>query len=404
MTKLQIKPVSFDKNDETLYITKRLTLGDKTFFTPIVSLELRQITQNEQLASATKGLNEIYRQVGTEKTPLRKIIFDRKIQDKFTYRLRTDYKKGDKKEFTFCIFECADTKYPLGRELEFIIDMAYSYSDIVPLPTLPNITTEIRSESDFAKFQVFLEEIIHILQDNKNEKPILGLIPRLAYGFMADLVEFYISKGINTFYVDLEARNPVTFRDDLIPIYRTLKRHEMIENSFIYAHNVDAGRIGKKSDVVNAKDILSFGFGFDAMGRRHKRRLFPEKVRKKIDTSSNKLRLFNKEDYGYHRISNPSKIREMYPMDSSIPITALSRGISGNMYQLKKCERLFNNEQLGLEAFRVRQIVKDYIPTKYLAAKRFVKKTDIKLIKRFKNKVDEKRLKQESFLDYDVIS
>jgi hypothetical protein len=105
----------------------------------------------------------------------------------------------------------------------------------------------------------------------------------------------------------------------------------MAEENFIYAHNVDASRIGKASDVVSAKDVLSFGFAFDAMGRRHEKRALPEEARVKIDRSINRLRLFNKDDYGYHRISNPSRTRDIYPLDSSNPIKVLSSGVSGSI-------------------------------------------------------------------------
>jgi len=402
MTKLQVKPLAFDRKDETLYGTKEINLDGKKIFTPIVSLEMRQLTRNEQLANAAKGLNEIYRQLETKNNPLRRIIYNRKSQDDFSYRIQTEYNKTNPStEMTLCILEYAGMKYPSRRELDFILDTAYFFSDIVPLPTFPNITATINSESEFDKYQIFLEEIISFLRSNKHDKPIMGLIPRLAYGFIADLIEFYIDKDINAFYVDLEARNPITFQSNLLPVFRTLKQHDMAEENFMYAHNVDAGRIGKSSDVVNAKDILSFGFGFDAIGRRHKRKPLPEKARQKIDTRINKLRLFNKDDYGYHRLSNPRRIRDMYPLDSSIPIDILSRGVLGNMRWLKRYEKLFNNEQMGLEAFRVRQIVKTDIPTEYLATKEHVKEKHVKLIKRFKDNVTKKRFKQKRFIDFE---
>jgi len=300
---------------------------------------------------------------------------------------------------TLCILEYVGNRYPLGRELEFILDTAYSFSDIVPLPTLPKITATIDDKDKFDRYQIFLEEIIHFLRSNKHKKPIMGIVPRLAYGFVANLVEFYIDEGLNAFYVDFEARNPTTFKQNLLPVFRTLTQHDMAGKSFVYAHNVDAGRIIKASDVVNAKDILSFGFGFDAMGRRHKGRRMPTHVRQRLNTLPNRLRLFSKNDYGYYRILNPTKIREIYPSDSSIPINKLSRGLSVNIAEIRRYEKLFNTEQLGLEAFRIRQIVKEFIPTQYLATKEHVNKKHIKIMKRFKGDISKRKLDQKSLLD-----
>lgn len=401
MTKLQVKPLAFDKNDETLYGSKEITLDDKRIFTPIVSLDTRQITHNEQLANAAKGLNEIYRRLDTKNKPLKRIIFNRNRQDAFNYKIQTEHNRTDSsKEVTLCILEYAGYTYPLGRELEFILDTAYSFSDIVPLPPLPRITATIDDESKFDQYQIFLEEVIHFLRSNKHKKPVMGVIPRLAYAFVADLMEFYIDKDINAFYVDFEARNPTTFKQNLLPVFRTLAQHDMTEKSFIYAHNIDAGRIVRASDIVNAKDILSFGFGFDAMGRRHKARKMPKEVRQKLNTLPNRLRLFNKADYGYYRIMNPRKIREIYPSDSSFLINTFS---TGNIHLLRRYEKLFNTEQLGLEAFRVRQIVKDGVPTKYLATKNHVKKKHIKLIKRFKNDISKRKFDQKTLFDIDSL-
>lgn len=404
MTQLQVKPLAFDKQDETLYRSKEITIEKKKIFTPIQSIDTRLITHSSQIATATKGFNEIYRRLETRNNPLRTIVLNRKMQDSFNSRIETERNRTDlSKEMTICILEYAGTNYPVGRELEFILDTAYYFSDIVPLPTVPKITETIDEKTKFDKYQIFLEEMIHFLKSNAHAKPIMGIIPRLAYAFVADLMEFYIDKGINAFYMDFEARNPTTFKQNLIPVFRTLAQHEMAHSSFIYAHNLDAGRFVKATDVINAKDILSFGFGFDAIGRRHKNRKMPKEYWQQLNTLPNKVRLFNKDDYGYYRILDSRRIREIYPSDSSVPIGIFTRGFSGDVSLLRRYEKLYNTEQLGLEAFRVRQIVKDFVPTMYLDAKKHVKKKHIKLIKRFRNDIFRKKFDQKSLFDIDSL-
>lgn len=400
MTHLRVKPINFDKNDETLYKSKEVTLEGKKFSTPIISLDTRLITRNDQLATATKGLNEIYRTLETKNNSLKRIVFDRRRQDEFNSRIETERNKTNPtEEMTVCILEYAGESYPLGRQLEFILDTAYCFSDIVPLPPLPKITKAIRTKSKFEQYVIFLEEIISFLR-SFNEKPIMGIVPRLAYGHVANLMEFYIAQGIIAFLVDFEAHNPTTFKQNLLPIFRTLKKHEMIDNCFLYAHNVDAGRFVKAKDIVNAKDVLSFGFGFDTMGRRHKPLRMPEKEWKKLNTLPNKIRLFNKNDYGYYKILNTQKISEMYPDDSCVSISAFRRGFAGSIKTLRRFEKLFNAEQLGLEAFRLRQIVKEDIPTEYLATKTHVKKQHIKIIRNFRDDI----YKQKSLLGIGELS
>ena len=252
----------------------------------------------------------------------------------------------------------------------------------------PNITQAIKGEdeSGFSKYQIFMEIAIDFLR-SFNEKPIMGIIPRLAYGFIADLVDFYVNKDINAFCVDFECHNPTTYKQALLTCFRELKDNDMLDNSFIYAHNVTSGRFVKGKSVVNAKDVLSFGFGFDAMGRRHRGLPPPKEGWPKIDTLPNKLRLFNKDDYGYYKILNVNEIRGMYPIDSSISIGTFTKRFSVRNPTMQRCEKLFNIEQLGLEAFRLRNIVKDYNPKEYLDMKPYVKKQDVKLIKRFRDDI-----------------
>ncbi len=68
---------------------------------------------------------------------------------------------------------------------------------------------------------------------------------------------------------------------------------------------------------------------------------------------------------------------------------------------MKRYEKLFNMKQQGLEAFRVRQIVKNDSPINYLSTKEHVKKKHIKLIKKFKNDTTKKKLTQKPLFDFD---
>jgi hypothetical protein len=260
-------------------------------------------------------------------------------------------------------------------------------SDIVPLPNIPIITTDIvDSEDKFSKYLAFLDNAIKYLK-LANEKPIMWVIPKLSYSNTRRLMDFYINRGLNAFYVDFAARNMITAKRDCMNVFKVLKRREMIETSFLYAYNVNSGRLTKRVNAVPARDILSFGFGFDALGRKHKRPKIDSGVWKQINTLPAKLRLFNKRDYGYYRVINSERIVDFYPSDSCFTMDQFGRFLRLSITELRRCEGLFNTEQLGMEAYRLRQIIRNDKPIEYLSKKAYVKEEDIKAIKNFKNNV-----------------
>ncbi len=391
MVYLEAKPIAWDENDETLYRSKLVSIGSKKITTPTMAIDHELLKKNEEIAPATKGLNEVFcRLESSKKSPLDGLISNEYAQASFNSRIESQLKRTDpEKEMTLCFLEYAGKeKYPEGKAFEFILDTAHVYSDIVPLPLMPNLTrTKITSDTDFQKYKIIMELAIEHL-NSFNKKPIMGVIPRLAYKFMTDLINFYIDKEINAFYIDFENKNPLTFKQNLLACFRTLNDKEIFENCFIHAHNVTAGRLAKGANIVNAKDILSYGFGFDSMGRRHRGLKPPKEGWKQFDKLPNRLRLFNKDEYAYYKILNTDEIKAMYPSDSSIQMDAFTKIFSVKNSNVKRFEKLFNLEQLGLEAFRLKNFLKDFHnPKDYLNDKSHVKKQHIKEIKNFRDNV-----------------
>jgi hypothetical protein len=387
MTKLTVKPVDMDKNDESLYKTKQISVGGPPITTPIMAYNNNLIRNTEQVAPATRGLNEIYCEIETQKTPLEKLVSDPEATESLDQRIRHQIKKTSANELNMCMLECNIEKYPSAEQRDFVLDTAHAHSDIVPIPNIPIITTDIvDSEDKFLRYLAFLEESIKYLKII-NEKPIMGIIPKLSYSNTRRLVEFYINQGLNAFCVDFAARNMITAKRDCMNVLKTLANHKKIENSFIYAYNVNSGRLTKTVDAVPAKDILSFGFGFDALGRKHKRPKVESHVWKQINTLPTKVRLFNKKDYGYYRVINSEKITDVYPSDSCFTREQFASFLKLSTTELRRCESLFNTEQLGMEAYRLRQIIKNDKPIEYLSKKTYVKKEIIKTMKNFKNSI-----------------
>jgi hypothetical protein len=190
-------------------------------------------------------------------------------------------------------------------------------------------------------------------------------------------------------YFDFAARNPMIVNRDLLEVFKILVKDKKLDHTFMYAYNVSPGRLSRSKEAVSAKNILSFGFGFDAMGRKHKRPNFDPKrgMVGNADTEEKKMRLFNRYDYGYYRVLGSERIKEIYPKDEPcLNVDAFMKALSSKS-SLRRCEALINNEQLGREALNLQGVIKHERLSDYLSEKTYVKKPYIKTIKEYRNNV-----------------
>lgn len=391
------KHIEFKKvcpDDDTLYITKELRINGKNLTTPIKSLSLSpKLVFNDKI----KGINEIYKKFSlnedSQKNSIYKVLSSSEKLNELNYKFNSLVKKIDSsKEINICFIEYDDITYPEKKPLEFILDTAYEYSDITPLPIISKMPQRIGSdENSFLKYKKFLENSLEIIE-TLNHKPILGIVPPIQF-FIPDIVDFYAKKGIDAFAFDFDGKTPLSMPQVIRSFMRSLKLHDLLENSFIHAININQGRFNKDANVVGAKDILSFGLGFDSMGERHKPLKGPQEFFEKLkNREDNRLRLFNKEDYGYYRVG-VKEIEEIYPIDSIIKRESF---INENS-DLKSLQKSFNLEQIGLEAIRLRDVIINQEPKEYLSDKIQVKKEDYKKIIKMKKEISQKHTQSTLF-------
>jgi len=177
----------------------------------------------------------------------------------------------------------------------------------------------------------------------------------------------------------------------LLSCFRRLKDYGLIEEGFLNAINTSPGRFLKKKSVINSKDVLCYGFGFDTIGRRHRPLRMPKEVWEKIDRTSDKFRLFHKDDYGYYKLMETSQIDDVYQFDSSLPRSVFTSPRLTTRRSMNRYENMYNLEQLGLESFRIRNIVKEDSPREYLSQKQYVKRQDVRKIQKFKRDVEKNK-------------
>lgn len=356
-------------DDETLYHSAEISIGNKAIKTPIRTIEPKIITASLDLNPTVKGVNEIYKVLNEEK--ITQIINDTSKQSKFNKALTRISNKTTTQELTvfFTEYEAPTNSFPEGLVLEYLSDLCYGNSDIIIPPVISKI--DKRSAYPYEEYKKFLKSFYELIEQ-LNNKPMGGIIPFIPYVYMRDLANFYLNLGIKFFCFDFEGKNPLVLKDNVRTFFRALSREESLGECSFLALNANPGKFG---DIAPAKDILSFGFGFDILGSNHRRRAIPASIA--LQTRESKVRLFNKRAYSY-RNCRTHEVGAVYSPDSSISSEFL-RG-ENKFYRFKKA---YNIEQQGFETLHLKQIIGEEQLIIYLNSKAQVKDSDKKQIKDF---------------------
>ena len=161
----------------------------------------------------------------------------------------------------------------------------------------------------------------------------------------------------------------------------------------LYAINVNIGRPRKREQAITAKDLFSFEYGIDILGNVHIQRPLPEEVRERLKPTET-IRILNKDDYGYYRISDTETISKVYPRDTGVKLDLI---ISGSYNFRKMVARAFNMEQINRECYKIREKVSEHELTNYLNKKKYVQKDDIEKMVKFKKRVTSRKPSEPSF-------
>ena len=376
--KLDVKTLNVD--DYILYFNKRIRLGDLNIETPIKALDPGRIKGTIPFNSNIRGINEIYKRLN--ESSLQKILYDSNKQDTFNWYLNSALRKSKRNELNILIQEFEGNRYPKTKELEFIMDTSYSYSDIVTLPIISGIKQEIKNEKSFKKYINIIKEAIEIVETHNN-KSVMGIVPPIVAPYIPELIDFYCANGIYNYIFDFDGKTPLSMRQNVRGFIRTLINNNVLENCYVHSINLNYGRFNKEASSIGGKDILSFGMGFDCLGERHKPLRLPQEFFKKMgERKEQRLRLFNKNDYGYYRLK-AMQIEKIYPKDSKVNISLFNN----RKVKIEDVQRTFNIEQLGMESLRIRKKIKENSMQKYISKKSQVNKKDLNQIERIKKDV-----------------
>lgn len=390
------------EDPKSLYRAQTIKIGSKQFQTPIKSIELSQVDGTVQLNKQIYGLNEIHKklyettQIDKNGNTLAHSIDDLlSSPEKFGFfntSLNIMRRRGRDGDINVCFVEYDGKKYPAKESIELMARVAHEYSDVVPIPIVGGLKKRFENPNEISKYLAYLERTYNEI-NARNNKPIMGIIPALTPRFIDRIVDFYLKKDLRFFYFDFNAAYPESVSLLIKQLLIRFHKEEILDQCFIHGLNANMGKISQKKDIIPAKDIMAFGYGFNGLGRYMGPHFFSsgDKSQKQKELEKNRLRLFRKEDYGCHKITKTKDLENIYPEDSSVPIDALVKSLQDEIDY--KSQRLFNLEQQGMEAHNLRLKIVNQEAIKYVEEKTQVDKVEVK-----KMELLHKEIKEQTFL------
>jgi hypothetical protein len=380
-TELRISDYSV--SDDTDLRTLEFSIGNKKVTTPTRALNTNTFFRDTKIPTTLASLNELY--FTFDETSL-KNINEKSAASKGKNKAAHKSKVQSNYKPTLCLLQFKNqgeaVRYPTSDEIDILINTAYSFSDITPIPSIPKVARALDVET-FDNFLAYLD-LCYTAIMVRNRKPIIGYIPVTVPLFTRKIINFYVDHGINAFYIDFDGTLISTHATELNALKVELKKRGYEENNFLHYVNVSFGKSINDQEVLSARDLLGFGYGLDSLGGVHmgakRNREFYEWLKNHKDLIRNTNRLLNREDYGYYRVDTlGDKIAEMIPKDAPIRQSDI---ISAPESRQTRAVKIVNLHQQCVESTVLRRVV-DENPEKtleYFGSKANVLETDLKLL------------------------
>jgi len=364
-------------DDDTLYRTAEFTVGDRTVQTPVKALELHKVPSGVVLDPKLGGVSECFRTVSKNQIAqwMTDSERDRASMASIVSAQRRAHERGD----VHVLVMQLDTTEITNRELAFVSDTAHSFSDVVTVPLEKDLHKAVKGADsrEFKRYVGFTRRFVEEVE-KMNGKPLMAMVPSLPWQFTADLTKVYLDLGMRAFCFDFAGRTPsATEERNIRPFLKELRQQGIEEEVMLYALNANTGKAGKRSDgkISPAKDILSFGFGFDVLGQKHIGLKGPKEMYAKMAKQGPTARLFDKDAYGYRK-STLSGVGAVLPRDTQVSASAfrdsdVARGLQAYV----------NMEQQALEANRLRRIIGESSVPSYLQRKSAMEDSDRRRLK-----------------------
>jgi hypothetical protein len=376
-------------NEDEKLLTRRIKVkvNGKEFETPIKVFELLSSKESspfnllKNFTKENKGLVEF--RLNITQDSLIKMDNDINLTSRFIYKIRK--KLGDVDNNVILLIPIYKIKNQniSKEEIEYLSDfllnlLRNNIVDILSVPIIKYRSKDIDLDFYLNNFvKPFLE---HIFSYNKEKisEYFLGYIPKISHRRVTQVIDIYLKYNINNFVVEFKYSNPISYGPTLEKLIRTVLLMEKEigrEGTIIHGINVNKGLAKKSEEIISAKDILSFCQGITSFS-------FPFRpIKPKINLSNEQIfRIFEPEDYGYHRYSKD--IIEKLADDEKIE----------KVSNIKDIERAINTERMYIESSSIREEIDENNILKYLKSKKEIKDY-LGRLEKFTNNVKEGYLK-----------
>lgn len=383
-TKIHLSSIADDTDLRSLQVR----IGDKDLKTPTKAIATNSFYKDTSFPKELCDLQELFLKFDEES--LVKKDQDIKFSSEKNRQLKREKEKANCCPH-FCLLEFKNKgenwRYPTEKEIEIMTNVAYSHSDITPIPSVPKAARNLNIEN-FDAFVEYLDSCYDSIEI-RNKKNIIGYIPATVSLFGRELINYYLDKGINAYYIDFDGRMITTYIDMLNAMKRELAKRGYEENHLFHFVNASYGKSINDQKVLSARDILGFGYGLDSLGGIHsgpkRNPEFYDKLKAMKNISRNTKRLLNVEDYGYYRFDSvKDNLESIYPSDALISIDELNTGTES---RLEKYLKIVNLQQQCIEADKLAQVTTEE-PDKsleYFKSKKNVLKNDLKHLSKSNN-------------------
>lgn len=282
-----------DIDSELLFRTLEINIGKQKIITP----ENASYKDNP-----VSGINEIYKKFsldGGGANSLNKIL----TSDSHESKLNNSIKRSSLKNVNMFFVDYSDIQIPEDKHIEALSDIQYSYSDVVITPSCSKIVMEENGEEAVDSFLDITNRFLDVVE-TLNNKGIIGTIPfKIPRLNIEDIVKNYHDRDITSFVIDLDGKCVQTTLPKMRMLMRLIKQYGISDESFLYGINSYEGKFAKDAIEIPAKDFISTGFGIDILGMNHIPPRLPTNTWTEISQREKTYRLFNKDIYGYHKIS-----------------------------------------------------------------------------------------------------
>lgn len=379
----EIRVTDYSVSEDTDLRSLRFSIGNKSVTTPTRALNTNTFFRDTILPPALASLNELY--FSFNETSLKELDENTATSSaKNKAAHKSIIQSGNKP--TLCLLQFRDKgetiRYPRPEEIDILINTAYSFSDITPIPSIPRIARALNIDN-FDRFIEYLEACYSAIMV-RNKKPIIGYIPATVPLFTRKMVDFYLDRGINAYYIDFDGTLIATHATALNALKVELAKRGYEENYFLHYVNVSYGKSINDQNVLSARDLLGFGHGLDSLGGVHmgpkRNPEFYEWLKAHKDVKRNSNRLLNREDYGYYRLDLlGERVSGMIPRDAPVQTSDIVSAVPSRQTRAVK---IVNLHQQCVESSVLRTIVNETPEDTlgYFKSKRNVQENDVKLL------------------------